>query len=49
MNRDTPIFKIHKQFVKNHVLKYPIFMSKTTSLLTHMTKETDVCRSEHSS
>ena len=40
---------IFSQFVKNHVLKYPISMSKTTSLLTHMTKETDVCRNEHSS
>ena len=28
------------QFVNNHFFKYPIFMSKTTLLLKHMTAET---------
>ena len=42
-------FSIVTQFVKHHFLKYPIFMSKTTSLLKHMTIEQDQCRNEHSS
>ena len=46
-----PFFKFTKfitssQFVENHLLKYPIFMSKTTSLLKHMTEETNVYRNE---
>ena len=46
MNTGTPIFKTHKiwhlsQFVVNHFLKYPNFMSKTTSLPNNMTEETD--------
>ena len=48
MTTGIPIFKIHKiwHFVTiygklSHILKYPIFMSKTTSLLNNMTEETD--------
>ena len=33
-------FGILSQFVVNQFLKYPIFMSKTTLLLKHMTEET---------
>ena len=42
-------FCILSRFVKNHFLKYPIFISKTTSLLKQLTEETDLCRNEHSS
>ena len=54
MNTGTPIFKIHKirHFVTTcgkSILKYPIFMSKTTSLLKNMTEETDYCINKHSS
>ena len=35
------------QFVKNHFLKYPIFMSKTTSLLKHRSEETHLYWDEH--
>ena len=34
-------FSILSQVVKNHFLKYPVLMSKTTSLLKHMPEETD--------
>ena len=52
MNTGTPNLKFTKfsilsQFVKNHFLKYPIFMSKTTSLLKHMTDETHFYGNEH--
>ena len=40
-------FSILSQFVKNHFLKYPIFMSKTSLLLKHMTEETQFYRNEH--
>ena len=43
------IFSSSSQFVKNHFLKYPIFISKTSSLLKQLTEETDLCRNEHSS
>ena len=36
------------QFVKNHFLKYPIFMSKTTLLLKQLTEEIDLCSNEQS-
>ena len=48
-------FIVLSQFVKNPFFKYPVFMSKTTSLLKHMTekknekKTTDKCRNELSS
>ena len=49
MNTGTPIIKIHKipHSVKNHSMNFPIFMSKTTSLLKHMTEETKLYSSEH--
>ena len=40
-------FSILSQFVKNQFLKYSIFTSKTTSLLKHITEETNFYRNEH--
>ena len=42
-------FNILSQFVKTLFLKFPFFMSKTTSSLWHITKGTEQYRNEHSS
>ena len=53
MNTGIPIYKIHKiqhfdTICETSLFEIANFHEKTTSLLKHMTVETDQCRNEHS-